>query len=98
MRSVRAYLLINTKKHLPHTGNYLNLPEKITQNSKVTDYTYRADGVKVKKIFDSNITDYLDDFQYENSILKFFLMTEGYLKDYRVKTFYEASNGGKPLF
>ncbi|BFO66175.1 DUF6443 domain-containing protein [Chryseobacterium sp. KCF3-3] len=58
--------------------NYLNLPEKITQNSKVTDYIYRADGVKVKKIFDTKATDYLDGFQYENSTLKFFPTTEGY--------------------
>ena len=26
--------------------NYLNLPDKITQNSNITQYTYRADGVK----------------------------------------------------
>ncbi len=58
--------------------NYLNLPEKITQNSKVTDYIYRADGVKVKKVFDTKATDYLDGFQYENSTLKFFPTSEGY--------------------
>lgn len=58
--------------------NYLNLPGKITQNSNVTEYTYRADGVKVKKIFGADATDYLDGFQYENSILKFFPTAEGY--------------------
>ncbi|SHH89484.1 RHS repeat-associated core domain-containing protein [Chryseobacterium oranimense] len=58
--------------------NYLNLPEKITQNSKVTDYTYRADGIKVKKIFGTDTTDYLDGFQYENSTLKFLPTSEGY--------------------
>ncbi|MGG5209933.1 DUF6443 domain-containing protein [Chryseobacterium sp. MIQD13] len=58
--------------------NYLNLPEKITQNSRVTDYTYRADGVKVKKIFDAVSTDYLDGFQYENGTLKFLPTAEGY--------------------
>ncbi|MDR6157127.1 RHS repeat-associated protein [Chryseobacterium sp. SLBN-27] len=45
--------------------NYLNLPKKITQNSQVTDYLYRADGVKVKKLFGGLQTDYLDGFQYK---------------------------------
>lgn len=58
--------------------NYLNLPGKITQNSKVTDYIYRADGVKVRKVFGTETTDYLDGFQYMNSILKFFPTAEGY--------------------
>ncbi|PWW19218.1 DUF6443 domain-containing protein [Chryseobacterium sp. AG844] len=58
--------------------NYLNLPRKITQNSKVMDYIYRADGVKVKKVFGTETTDYLDGFQYTNSILKFFPTAEGY--------------------
>lgn len=58
--------------------NYLNLPGKITQNSKVTDYIYRADGVKVKKVFGTETTDYLDGFQYVNFALKFFPTAEGY--------------------
>ncbi|QRA42056.1 DUF6443 domain-containing protein [Chryseobacterium cucumeris] len=58
--------------------NYLNLPRKITQNSKVTDYIYRADGVKVRKVFGTETTDYLDGFQYTNSVLKFFPTSEGY--------------------
>lgn len=58
--------------------NYLNLPGKITQNSKVTDYIYRADGVKVRKVFGTETTDYLDGFQYINSVLKFFPTAEGY--------------------
>ncbi|PTT42702.1 sugar-binding protein [Chryseobacterium sp. HMWF028] len=47
--------------------NYLNLPKQITQNSKVTQYTYRADGVKVKKLFGDLETDYLDGFQYKST-------------------------------
>ncbi|MCJ7935718.1 MAG: RHS repeat-associated core domain-containing protein [Chryseobacterium sp.] len=47
--------------------NYLNLPKQITQNSKVTHYTYRADGVKVKKLFGDIETDYLDGFQYKST-------------------------------
>ena len=34
--------------------------------------------MKVKKVFDTKITDYLDGFQYENSVLKFFPTAEGY--------------------
>ncbi|QRA42058.1 RHS repeat domain-containing protein [Chryseobacterium cucumeris] len=42
------------------------------------DYIYRADGVKQKKVFGTETTDYLDGFQYTNSILKFFPTAEGY--------------------
>lgn len=45
--------------------NILNLPKQITQNSVVTNYTYRADGVKVKKLFGTVETQYLDGFQYK---------------------------------
>jgi RHS repeat-associated protein len=58
--------------------NYLNLPRKIVQNSKATDYIYRADGFKVRKVFGTETTDYLDGFQYVNSTLKFFPTSEGY--------------------
>ncbi|BFO68623.1 hypothetical protein KCF3NO3_46060 [Chryseobacterium sp. KCF3-3] len=64
--------------HISIQYNYLNLPGKITQNSKITDYIYRADGVKVRKVFGTETTDYLDGFQYTNSILKFFPTAEGY--------------------
>ncbi|HCM33671.1 DUF6443 domain-containing protein [Chryseobacterium sp.] len=47
--------------------NYLNLPRQITQSSKVTNYTYRADGVKVKKLFGDIETSYLDGFQYKST-------------------------------
>ncbi|WP_433632489.1 DUF6443 domain-containing protein [Chryseobacterium cucumeris] len=47
--------------------NYLNLPDKITQNSNITQYTYRADGVKVKKLFKNLETHYLDGFQYKST-------------------------------
>ncbi|WP_121488255.1 RHS repeat domain-containing protein [Chryseobacterium sp. 7] len=58
--------------------NYLNLPEKVTQNAKLTDYLYRADGVKIRKVFGTETTDYLDGFQYTDSVLKFFPTAEGY--------------------
>ena len=52
--------------------NFLNLPMQITQNDNTTDYLYRADGVKLKKVFTLNNaeggsvinTEYLDGFQY----------------------------------
>ncbi|MDQ0067702.1 DUF6443 domain-containing protein [Chryseobacterium lathyri] len=47
--------------------NYLNLPKQVTQNAKITNYTYRADGVKVKKLFGDLETDYLDGFQYKST-------------------------------
>lgn len=50
--------------------NYLNLPDKITQNSKLTSYLYRADGVKVKKLFGDLETHYLDGFQYKSTFLR----------------------------
>ncbi|PTT36127.1 hypothetical protein DBR28_11420 [Chryseobacterium sp. HMWF028] len=59
--------------------NYLNLPGKVIQNSKVTDYIYRADGVKVKKSGTAGAaTDYLDGFQYTEGSLKFVPTSEGY--------------------
>ncbi|MDR6160279.1 RHS repeat-associated protein [Chryseobacterium sp. SLBN-27] len=63
-------MFINTVKLnfiLKNQYNYLNLPKKITQNAQVTDYVYRADGVKVKKFFNDLETDYLDGFQYQFS-------------------------------
>ncbi|MCI3938908.1 RHS repeat-associated core domain-containing protein [Chryseobacterium aahli] len=45
--------------------NYLNLPKQITQNGQVTNYTYRADGVKMKKLYGTVETNYLDGFQYK---------------------------------
>jgi RHS repeat-associated protein len=47
--------------------NYLNLPKQITQNSNITQYTYRADGAKVKKLFKNLETHYLDGFQYKST-------------------------------
>ncbi|MCD0457751.1 hypothetical protein LPB85_20140 [Chryseobacterium sp. LC2016-27] len=45
--------------------NFLNLPKQITQNAQVTNYVYRADGAKVKKLFGDIETNYLDGFQYK---------------------------------
>ncbi len=48
--------------------NFLNLPKQITQNAQVTNYVYRADGVKVKKLFGDIETNYLDGFQYKSTM------------------------------
>ena len=58
--------------------NYLNLPSSITASIGNTDYVYRADGSKVRKVFGSKTTDYLDGFQYENGVLQFVPTAEGY--------------------
>ncbi|WP_411898425.1 RHS repeat-associated core domain-containing protein, partial [Elizabethkingia occulta] len=58
--------------------NYLNLPSSITASIGNTDYVYRADGSKVKKVFGGKTTDYLDGFQYENGVLQFVPTAEGY--------------------
>ncbi|MCL1665584.1 DUF6443 domain-containing protein [Elizabethkingia ursingii] len=58
--------------------NYLNLPSSITASIGNTDYVYRADGSKVKKVFGGKTTDYLDGFQYENGVLQFVPTSEGY--------------------
>lgn len=57
--------------------NYLNLPSSITASMGNTDYVYRADGTKVRKVFGGKTTDYLDGFQYENGVLQFVPTSEG---------------------
>jgi hypothetical protein len=73
--------------------NFLNLPNKIkgvpAKLQKITDYLYRADGVKVAKTYyqgpNSKTTLYLDGFQYmttpssiSGSGLQFVPTAEGY--------------------
>ncbi len=55
--------------------NFLNLPTQINQNSNITKYIYRADGVKLKKVYTlvnasgTKLinTEYLDGFQYSTA-------------------------------
>lgn len=61
--------------------NFLNLPTAITtNNSQNINYTYRADGTKLKKVVvaTSKTTEYLDGFQYENGAVQFYPNEEGY--------------------
>ncbi|MPL56593.1 hypothetical protein SDC9_02079 [bioreactor metagenome] len=101
----------NMTKHLDKnissiSYNFLNLPNQITQTTN-TSYVYRADGLKLKKLYGDKKTEYLDGFQYENDVLQFVPTTEGYydfnLKDYiynftdhlgNVRLSYRAADGG----
>ena len=64
--------------------NHLNLPIKIIfgTGSNIA-YTYDATGVKLKKVVSTSTTisttEYIDGFQYNNSILQFFSTAEGYV-------------------
>lgn len=52
---------------------------------KKINYLYNSSGVKVKKIITNGAsvitTDYLDGFQYENAVLKFFPTAAGYVSN-----------------
>ena len=87
--------------------NFLNLPQQITQNSKITNYIYRADGVKLKKLFGTVETNYLDGFQYKftsawedpsgtmtNDEMKLRIIptSEGYFDALRNKYFYNYTD------
>ena len=58
--------------------NFLNLPNRINQNTGNTTYLYRADGSKLRKTYGNTITDYLDGFQYTDGQLQFIPTSEGY--------------------
>ncbi|WP_370288388.1 RHS repeat-associated core domain-containing protein [Elizabethkingia sp. JS20170427COW] len=60
------------------TYNFLHLPQQITHAGNNISYTYRADGLKLKKVVGTNRVDYLDGFQYANNILQFIPTSEGY--------------------
>lgn len=75
--------------------NHLNLPIilEFDNGAKNISYTYNANGEKLKKTINSGApsnvivnTDYLDGFQYTNSILEFFPHAEGYVKNTVVNT------------
>ncbi|HIB8182229.1 TPA: RHS repeat domain-containing protein, partial [Elizabethkingia anophelis] len=72
--------------------NYLNLPSSITASIGNTDYVYRADGSKVKKVFGGKTTDYLDGFQYENGVLQFVPTSEGYYDVVKNKYIYNYTD------
>ncbi len=87
--------------------NYLNLPRQISSSQGNTSYIYRADGVKVRKIFGTITTDYISGFQYENNSLKFLPTSEGfynferneYVYNYtdhlgNIRLSYSAADGG----
>ncbi|WP_102792915.1 DUF6443 domain-containing protein, partial [Elizabethkingia anophelis] len=72
--------------------NYLNLPSSITASMGNTDYVYRADGTKVRKVFRGKTTDYLDGFQYENGVLQFVPTSKGYYDVVKNKYIYNYTD------
>ncbi len=77
------------------TYNYLNLPQVVTKNGQPVTYTYRADGVKVHKLFQVNGQDietwYLDGFVYTTPYSQ---SVEGALRETQVAE--EMSVAGQP--
>ncbi|ASW73641.2 sugar-binding protein [Chryseobacterium piperi] len=82
--------------------NYLNLPNsfKILGEGRFRpsyNYTYRSDGVKVKKNSIPGLTidiqtDYLDGFQYEDNVLQFVPTSEGYYDFVKNKYIYHYTD------
>ncbi|WP_083629196.1 DUF6443 domain-containing protein [Tenacibaculum agarivorans] len=67
--------------------NHLNMPTEIkfnNSNTKKINYTYTADGTKIRKITNDNgsitTTDYNGEYVYENNTLKQITQPEGYLE------------------
>ncbi|MCD9574178.1 DUF6443 domain-containing protein [Flavobacterium soyae] len=66
--------------------NHLNLPKKIIFGTTGSiEYIYNATGQKLEKIVTEGTTvtttNYLDGFQYKNTVLEFFPTAEGYVKN-----------------
>lgn len=67
--------------------NHLNMPSEIKFNGSNTqkiNYTYSADGIKLRKATNNggtiSTTDYAGNFVYENNTLKQFFQEEGYVE------------------
>ena len=68
--------------------NHLNLPVEVkfdNSETKKINYIYNAAGVKLRKEVNDNgtitTTDYLNGFQYLNTVQEFFSTAEGYVKN-----------------
>ncbi|MDY3344196.1 hypothetical protein PG326_02855 [Riemerella anatipestifer] len=53
--------------------NTLNLPNQVQSAVGNLSYTYRADGAKLKKVIDTDVTYYLDGFQYNTYTETYYL-------------------------
>ena len=65
--------------------NHFNFSTEVKfNNTKKINYTYTADGTKLRKVVNDNgsitTTDYAGNFVYENNILKQFYQPEGYVE------------------
>lgn len=82
--------------------NYLDLPNNVTKGtgalSQIINYTYRADGAKIKKNISGggmtgiSQTDYLDGFQYQDGVLQFVSSAEGYFDFTKNKYIYNYTD------
>ncbi len=63
--------------------NHLNLPTQISINGNgntgTITYIYDATGTKLQKTVGSSVTEYADNYIYENGNLQFFSQPEGYI-------------------
>jgi len=102
----------NTDKGMKITYNFLNLPSLYTlgtgRSKSTVSYTYRADGVKLRKIYTPSLgqitTDYLDGFQYAAEpdlcigcptpipVLQFVPTSEGYFDFVKNKYIYNYTD------
>ncbi|WP_440068933.1 DUF6443 domain-containing protein [Tenacibaculum discolor] len=62
------------------TYNHLNLPVSVTLAGGTINYTYDAAGNKLRKVANSNTTDYAGNYTYVNGTLEFFNHAEGYVQ------------------
>ncbi|UGU18158.1 NucA/NucB deoxyribonuclease domain-containing protein [Sinomicrobium kalidii] len=64
--------------------NHLNLPTRISFGTNKIDYIYDASGIKLEKAVTRGssvtITEYANDYVYENGALQFFNHAEGYVE------------------
>ena len=61
--------------------NHLNLPTNVAISGQNIDYVYDANGVKLRKTAESNVTDYAGNTIYKNNTLQFFNHAEGYVQN-----------------
>ena len=60
--------------------NYMDLPVTVTKGSEKLEYTYLADGTRVKRKSGSNERHYIHGFEYEGNTLRFVSIPEGRIR------------------
>ncbi len=79
---VSGRLTKDLNKGMDITYNHLNLPVTVkrTRDNKLLQYTYLADGRRVKKTFGNAERHYIDGYEYEGATLKFISIPEGRIR------------------